>query len=561
MGQRVPYRSPYQVQSNQDLPFDPAMPTDDPNEASLRDVVMQAHQGMQDAGDAQAQAQQPPSGLSGLPQNPIFQLAVPTALTALSAIFPRHMAIAGPTGMAGYRTLEDQSMMAGQQQRTAASDVLKQRQGDFNKQRFRYAVAHSGLDPLQQQSLMAQADVDLPKASAALDQYTQGQVKKNAYDTSVKNFDPNTLQPDEERSFDDGMGNKTVYKKPGEKIDPYAVALAAARKRAQESGQPLDEGKFSRDWEDKNKKMTGEDYYISSAIAHRKPGESEIDAGAHAAQVFKTIGQENDLRNKEKIASDYVDAANEMGGPWPILSARTSVTPEMQMVFTVAHKKGIDVPAAMESQLAKLQTIKVLDSPHRQDQIAMAKNVERQLQNAEDAYEAWAPYASSLKIANVANLKLRAQHDDPGGIAAQNLLTAMAETSRGVGTMVQRGASITDDAAQAAATMIAPEFPIGNFKGAINVTRNQTRQWLFVLKHPDMMNSAGETIGKNEDEPPPTIGEPGGMAEPPRKNTPAGGADLSALTPEQQKRVKEIQAMPIGANAKKALARKEGLAR
>src|SRR5689334_23503590 len=113
---------------------------------------MSASTSLQDALANQSQANQPPSGLAGILQSPIFQVAAPTALTALSAIFPRHMQTAGPIGMAGFRSIQDASMLQNRVRQTSAADMAKQRMEDFDRQRFKYVVDHAGLDPTQANS-------------------------------------------------------------------------------------------------------------------------------------------------------------------------------------------------------------------------------------------------------------------------------------------------------------------------------------------------------------------------------------------------------------------------
>jgi hypothetical protein len=101
----------------------------------------------------QQQAQAPPTGIEGIISSPIFQLAAPTALTALAAMFPRTMGPAASIGMAGLRGVTDVTQQGIQNKRSTVAERLKQMKADFEAKKLGYSLDNSGdLDPGQKQA-------------------------------------------------------------------------------------------------------------------------------------------------------------------------------------------------------------------------------------------------------------------------------------------------------------------------------------------------------------------------------------------------------------------------
>lgn len=172
MSSRYPYRkpTPYPVPSvNQQLPFsDPGQEIPySPQELDARENVVNSQARLQDAVSQQEIAQKP-SGLEGIIQSPIFQLAVPTLLTTLAAIRPRAAGAAG-IGLAGLRGATDVVGQQQQQRRATAADQTKQRIQDFDKQKLKYSVGHNleiaGVDPTEIGTFESAVDLDPSNAA------------------------------------------------------------------------------------------------------------------------------------------------------------------------------------------------------------------------------------------------------------------------------------------------------------------------------------------------------------------------------------------------------------
>jgi hypothetical protein len=131
-----------------------------------QEPVKQAYQGVQDSQRMQDAVQAPPTGLSGLISSPIFQLAAPTALSALAAMFPRTMGPAAGIGMAGFRSVTDMNAANIQQKRTSVAEQVKQRLKDLSTQKLKYGADQIDMDPAKRQAIDLQANED-PQAAAA----------------------------------------------------------------------------------------------------------------------------------------------------------------------------------------------------------------------------------------------------------------------------------------------------------------------------------------------------------------------------------------------------------
>lgn len=154
--QRVPWKPPTVVPPN-NLPFDPANLAQDlqlppqpgwvAQEQAMRQPVLDQNTRLQEAVQQQEQAQQKPGGLEGIIASPIFQLAIPTALSALAAIYPRTLGPAAGIGMAGFRTVTDLNQQGIQNRRSTVAERVKQMKADLEAAKLRYAIDDSGIGP------------------------------------------------------------------------------------------------------------------------------------------------------------------------------------------------------------------------------------------------------------------------------------------------------------------------------------------------------------------------------------------------------------------------------
>src|SRR5574337_558713 len=186
----APWRFPVQPSSDLGLPFDdPNQITPySPEELQQRQNVMNSQMSLQDALGQQNQQPQ------GILNSPITQIAVPAALTALSAIFPRHMAIAGPIGMAGYRMAMDTNMYQNQLQRSTVADQARQRLQDFQKQKFKYGVSHDpNIDPTLASSINNAVEVDPTAAEKLYESEAVKSKSEKEAEQQYKSTDPTTL--------------------------------------------------------------------------------------------------------------------------------------------------------------------------------------------------------------------------------------------------------------------------------------------------------------------------------------------------------------------------------
>lgn len=471
----IPYRAPQQTQADTGLGFDPNQVTPwSPQELDQRQPVMDASTSLQDAVNQQSQAQAPQSGLGGVISSPAFQLAVPAALTALSAIFPRHMANAGAIGMAGYRTIEDTNMMQNRTRQAQASDVVKQRQDDLNRQRLRYALEHTpNIDPTLASSIELQSHTDVAAAAKALDAAAQNDMKNTTYQTGVSNFDAKKqLQPGQSTTFQSPYGASTTFKQPEPSpyLD-YASGDPALQKRA-------------TDWQAASKTPPAGNEY-----ADYKAGRLKAEPGLPLEKIaadYKLIGAEHAASSKDEIAAQTVKGMMDGKIPVPLPSARGGVSEDMQRLYAEASKQGYDIKKAQYDQLAQVQSLKTMNGQQWQGELKNVKVVEGMLNNTEAAYNAWLPYSTGMKTINSVALKAASQFDTPAGAAARQLLASLTETRTTMAQVLRGGAAPTEDSAQAAQQILSEDLPLHQFEAALKVSRAQMgmRKWALLNPEP-----------------------------------------------------------------------------
>lgn len=462
---KIPNRNPIAPPTNLGLPFDP---TEDqgpwsPEEMAARSNVEQSQQGLQQALGQQSQANAPPSGLAGVLQSPIFQAAVPTALTALSAIFPRHMAVAGPVGMAGYRTLSDQQMIQNQMRQSQASDTVAQRIKDFDKQRLQYTIGHSNLPPDKQRAIMTQVDFDPNGATKAFDAASSEQSKYTTAQDAMKNFDIKSLPAGAKAEFEPGPGQKVEL--GGKENQPNELALLRQAHPDWTAEQLIKGLAENRSITDQN-----EQQWITS-----HPGKSHLDyvaansiAGAAGSRENKAI-EDADKRRK---AGSLLQALG--NGDFPMISMARSpqILGDMAEENEARVKQGlpkIDLTARLIEQTAFQNRMNELEKGKDHDIILAARTMSPTLDNLEKRFDKIAPLLSNVPVVN--DITLAALYHTTGNKDVQAFQTALAEARQRTQLFVNNGFAPSQASNAAAMEMLDKGFPPDAFHEAVAVTR------------------------------------------------------------------------------------------
>jgi hypothetical protein len=540
----VPYRRPlpaygqgmFQPQADTSLPFDPSMVApNSPEELDSRQPVLQSQQSLQDALAAQGQAQQSHSFMD----SPIFQLGVPAALTALTAIAPRHMGTAGPMGIAGFRTAMDANMANTQRKQTVAGSIAKQSQEDFNRQRLKYAIGNSNLDPSIASALNDKANIDVAGAASDLTKLSQQQLQHTAYGKATETFDPKQLPEGATQTFKDPMTDATTsftHAKP-DKMDPFSVAYLAAKEDPNFDPQAFVK-QYHKDATNPPNPSPYSDYVA---------GHPNMDPGQRATQ-WQEMGNTLKTAKTDDTITQVVKGM--MPGPngeppkipVPLPSARGGMSPEMMQMYAKANELGFDMKTAQNQQLAWTQLTKTVSGQQWQGELKNTRVVEKMLDNTEALYKEWEPYASGFRGINMIGLKAAMQVPGPAGVAASNLHNAVTESRRALGVMLNSGAAITDEAGKAAEGIMRDDFPLEQMRGAFAVARSQTQMREWALNNPVVPDVSPTGEQKPS---PPLVTE-----------AKAGPATGKYKTKEELDRAYENGS--IGLGAAKAIAKKNG---
>lgn len=545
----LPPIKPPVVQGDTQLPFDPNAqlqgPTDTgdplqfpPQEQAQRDALQGSQQRMQSA----LAGQNAPTG-NGIMDSPLFQVGAPALLTALSAIFPRHMRTAGPIGESALSNLNYTNIMQGRTQQAQAQGQAQSATNDFNKQRFQYAVTHDPtIDPAEGMAISAEADADMKGAAAHYAVAQQKGQATRAAQAARDAFDPTKMSPNEKVEFE-GNGQKTIFGGNEKEATPFAVAYQAAQKDPNFNAQA-----FVKSWMDQQagEKPPNEygDYQKQYLATH--PGKGPGDAAAAYKLIVPEDKREQDVGDTKQVLEGMKAGLI----PPPLPSPRSGMTPQIMKFYKEAAAEGVNVQKLSTDYLAEVNRVKYMGSEGFQKNLANINSVDGMLDNVQQAYNAWKPYATGLPKTNTLAQNIQMNLPGDAGVAARRLNAVLTETGRSLGQVMQGGGAITDEAANAAKTMLAPNLTEPQFEAVMNAAKTSTGVRKSAYLAAPAMGMNGETPQSQARAataaPAPTLPDVPQLP----KNT---------LSADQQKRVAEINALPISRKAKVAKIKAEGL--
>lgn len=572
----------FQPQTNQELPFDPAIPYASPEEGQARQNVMQSQQRFQDALGQQSQANQS----SNFMDSPIFQLGVPTLLTALTAIAPRHMATAGPLGMAGFRTATDVNMANENQRRTVASSMASQSQTDFNKQKLKYAIDQVDIDPSVKSAILQQADVDLPGAAKAFETAAK-QYQQSVEFNKRSKIDPKSLPENSTLDLSNPVtGEKLTLTNKPEKLtldqalrsdDPHirAGAIQALKDQAQYAYHPMT---FQPD------ESTGTMYGFSNqgGVPVGRPVQMAGGGGGQAAPASQPTQQQPPPSGPSGPLSGMLDSIigqqkQAPTGPAPAphegarfakgnsagISEEEAVAiaqrihdykddPEQAKLGRRASAQVTGKYALMfpDDNLAdrKLEygaTKAAYNSLNSSTQQVLRQNVERashQMDLMEDAIREWKQKAPEfgMNVLDTKTLNIAAKAGGELGALAQNVLGQSTNLAMELAKVNMGGASPTDKAIAEAQNVFSGGWTEDTYNKVFPSLRQNIANAKLALGSVKVEGVGGQSH----------YGKMG--AQPQQEST--------SSSPDTQKQIQEILNMNISREAKKALLIKKGLA-
>jgi hypothetical protein len=244
-GARPPNMRPTPVeQSDTDLGFDPntlpfsPFPQESQDILNQRQAVSASNERLKQAFGNAAQAGQNNSFMD----SPLFQVGAPALLTALSAVFPRHMRTAGPVGASALNNLQYTNMLQNRMQQQQANDVASGAQKDFNSQRLQEAILESTLPPSDKESLTQYAKQNPAEASKAFyqrqDSFAKEQAQGGAYKAALTDKTP--LPIGAEQKFTDPSTGATLVRKGPEEQKFTGNILNAVQLYPQRDGEDHD---------------------------------------------------------------------------------------------------------------------------------------------------------------------------------------------------------------------------------------------------------------------------------------------------------------------------------